>query len=132
MLITIERPFRLCLATLLGLGLTVEVGLIGSVQLGIVGAACAMTIGYASVYLLVSATAFGEALGFGGWLAHQARLLMTLAWYAAGALTAAHVPIGRLHPWLDAVVRCGLLAMWGLPPLWVWARRHGWGGLFER
>jgi O-antigen/teichoic acid export membrane protein len=132
MLITIERPYALFLATLLGLGLTAEAGLLGAVHGGIVGVAWAMTFGYAAVYVFTSAAAFRVALGLGGWLGHQVRLLATLGWYAAGALGAAHVPLGEFPLWLAAFLRCGLLAVWGLPSLWMWGRRHGWGGVFDR
>lgn len=132
MLITIERPYRLCLATVLGLALSTLAGLIGAERAGIVGVAWGMTLGHTAVYLFTSAVAFYATLGASGWIRHQARLALTLGWFAAAALLAAHLPIGVEHRWLALAARCAILAAFGLPPLWVWGRRHGWGGLLER
>jgi hypothetical protein len=90
-----------------------------------------MTVGYACVYLLTSFTAFFAGLGARGWWAHQARLAGTLAWYAAGALIASRMPLPITSRWLAFAVRCVILAGWIGPPLWVWAERHRWGGLFR-
>jgi O-antigen/teichoic acid export membrane protein len=130
MLITIERPYRLCAVTVIGLALSAVAALIGAERFGIVGVAWAMTLGYCAVYILTSGVAFYDALGATGWMRHQLRLAKTLAWFAAGSLIAAHAPISLGNRWLDLVARCVFLAAWGLPPLWVWARRHNWGGLF--
>ena len=32
------------------------------------------------------------------------------------------------HGWIELTARSMVLAAWLLPALWVWARRHGWGG----
>jgi len=129
-LITIERPYRLCLATLIGLVCATIAGLIGADRLGIVGVAWGMSLGYATVYFLTSATALVPALGWRGWLIHQVRLARTLAWFAAGGLIAGHVPlVGHERTWGALVVRCVLLTAWLLPALVTWGRRHRWGGL---
>ena len=86
LLITIGRPYRLCLATTAGLVLTVLAGWVGADRAGIVGVAWGMSLGYATVYLLTSATAFLPALGWRGWFVHLGRLAGTLAWFAAGCL----------------------------------------------
>ena len=126
MLIAIERPYRLFLATCLGLLLTAVAGTVGADRAGIVGVARGMSIGYATVFALTSATAFLPALGWQGWLTHQFRLARTLSWYAAGAVIAAHVPRANF------AIRCALLAVWLLPALWSWGRAHHWGGLLNR
>lgn len=132
MLITINRPYRLAIATLLGLAVIAGLGAAGAARDGIVGVARGMTAGYAAVYLLTSFVAFGPTLGPAGWCAHQLRLAGILGWYAAGAILAAHVPLPIAPFWADFAARCLLLLAWGLPPLWFWARRHGWGGLLDR
>lgn len=132
MLITVNRPYRLCVATLLGLALAAATGAFGASSAGLIGVAWGMTAGYASVYLLTSATAFVPSLGLLGFLAHQVRLLRGLSWYAFAALTSAHVPLPRLAHGVDFCVRCLILAALGLPPLWLWGRAHGWGGLLDR
>ncbi|CAN5908808.1 hypothetical protein BH23PLA1_BH23PLA1_29900 [soil metagenome] len=131
-LITVERPFRLATATLLGLALTATAGAIGADRAGIVGVAWGMSIGYASVYLLTATVAFSAELGGRAWLIHQGRVFSTVAWYAAGAILAAHLPLPELSEWPTFAIRCSLLCAWGLPTLWLWGRRHGWGGIFER
>jgi O-antigen/teichoic acid export membrane protein len=132
MLITIDRPYRLCLATLAGLTLTAVAGTVGADRAGIVGVAWGMTIGYAAVSLLTSAAALVPTLGRHAWLAHQARLVKTLVWYATGAGVAGHLPLPAVGRWREFSLRCLILAAWTLPLLWTWARRHGWGGVFER
>ena len=130
-LITIDRPYRLCLATTLGFLIAMAAGLIGADRAGIVGVARGMSLGYASVYLLTSATAFVPALGWRGWLAQQGRIGGTLAWFTAGSLLAGHVPIRGPGPRAAFVGRCVILALWMLPALATWGRRHRWGGLFD-
>jgi len=132
MLITVDRPYRLCLATLAGLAITAAAGILGADWAGIRGVAWGMSIGYAAVYLLTSASAFVPGLGWGGWLGHQARLAATIAGYTAGAMLAAHLPLPFLACWSAFALRCMILACWTLPPLWLWGRRHGWGGILER
>jgi O-antigen/teichoic acid export membrane protein len=131
MMIAVERPYRLFLATVLGLALTAAAGTLGAGRAGIVGVAWGMSLGYAGVYLLTGAVALAPGLGARAWLAHQARLAATLAGFAAGTLVAAHVPLD-LPRWVAFAARCLILAAWILPPLILWARRHGWGGVFER
>lgn len=128
-LITVDRPYRLCLATLLGLAITAVAGAVGAQQAGIVGVAWGMSLGYAVVSLLTSAAALVPELGSRGWLGHQARVAVSLTWYAAGALVAAHIPLPACGPFAAIVVRTLILAAWGLPTLWSWGRRHAWGGL---
>ena len=134
MLIAIDRPYRLCLATLLGLALTAAAGSIGADRAGIVGVAWGMTIGYAAVYVLTSATAF-VPLGWDcWWVRHQARLARTARRASRPARSStAHVPLGLDDPL--ARPRRPLPASW--PPgscrrSGSGARRHGWGGLLER
>ena len=128
MLIATGRPYRLCLATLAGLALLAEAGAIGAVRGGIVGVAWGMSLGYAGVYLLTVAAAATDARA---WAAHQVRMARTLGWYGAGAVVAAHWPLG----WRgmgEVAARGLILAAWTGPPLWAWGRRHGWGGLVGR
>ncbi|GAC1337616.1 MAG: hypothetical protein NVSMB14_04780 [Isosphaeraceae bacterium] len=133
MLITINRPYRLCLATLLGLALTIVAGAAGAGKSGLVGVAWGLTIGYAGVYLLTSATAFAGGLGVRGWFAHQGRLATVFAWYVTGELGATHAPLPiQANRWIIFAVRCALLVLWIAPPLWIWGRRNRWGGLLDR
>ena len=132
LLIAIDRPYRLFSATSLGLAATFLGGWIGAERAGIVGVAQGTSIGYTVVALLTSGAAFVPALGVMGWGAHLGRLAFSLAWFAAGAGIASHVPIGNAGPWAGFTIRCGVLAAWLLPSLWVWGRRHGWGGVFDR
>jgi hypothetical protein len=106
--------------------------MVGADRAGIVGVAWGMSLGYATVYLFTSATAFLPALGWRVWIAHQGRLAGTLAWFTAGALIAGHVPIGGPGRWGALFGRCAILALWVLPALAAWGRRHHWGGLFDR
>src|SRR5207247_428535 len=69
-LITVDRPFRLCLATLAGLALAVVAGIRGADAAGIVGVAWAMTAGYSAISLLTSAAALVPALGWRAWIGH--------------------------------------------------------------
>jgi O-antigen/teichoic acid export membrane protein len=131
-LITIGRPYRLFLATLLGLVATALMGFLGARSAGIVGVAWGMTFGYSIVAILTSAAAFLPGLGWAGWGAHLVRVASSLAWFAAGAVVAAHGPIGVEGRWSDFFLRCLLLALWMLPALGLWGRRHGWGGLLDR
>ena len=55
MLITIDRPYRLCLATLAGLAVLAVAGTLGADRAGIVGVAWGMSLGYAAVSALTSA-----------------------------------------------------------------------------
>ena len=131
MLIALGRPYRLALATLAGLALTAVAGAIGADRAGIIGVAWGMSVGYGLVSALTGATAFVPTLGGRAWLAHQARLARTLAWYAAGAGIAAHLPLPGLRAWSGFAARCAILAVWLLPALVAWARRHRWGGLWD-
>jgi O-antigen/teichoic acid export membrane protein len=132
LLITIDRPYRLFLATSLGLGATALGGWLGVGYLGIVGVAWGMTFGYLVVAMLTSATALVPFLGWKGWGAHLLRVAFVLAWFAAGAIVAGHRPIGVEGRWSEFSMRCLFLAIWILPALWLWGRRYGWGGLFDR
>ncbi|MGE5755012.1 MAG: lipopolysaccharide biosynthesis protein [Planctomycetaceae bacterium] len=131
LLITIERPYRLFLATLLGLAATALGGCLGAGRAGIVGVAWGMTFGYAVVALLTSAAAFVPALGWTGWGAHLGRVARSSAWFAAGAIAAGHWPLGIVGRWADFSVRCALLTAWLLPALRLWGRRYGWGGILD-
>ncbi len=128
MLITIERPYRLALVTLVGLAIATLLGLIGADRAGIVGVAWGMSAGYAIVFVLTGATAFVPTLGIRAWGIHLLRLALILGWVAAGVVVASIIGPG-LGRWGDAAVRLGVLAAWTLPALWVWGIRQGWGGL---
>jgi O-antigen/teichoic acid export membrane protein len=127
MLIAVGRPYRLCLATLAGLAVTAAAGAAGADRAGIVGVAWGMTVGYAAVFGLTSASALVPLLGVRAWLGHVGNLARTLAWFAAGALLSAHAPTGLTNPVVDLAARCGFLTLWLLPPLLCWARRLGRG-----
>jgi O-antigen/teichoic acid export membrane protein len=130
-LITIGRPYRLCLATTVGLAVTALTGWLGAELAGIVGVAWGMSFGYATVFLLTSVTAYLPALGWSGWFLHLARLAGTLAWYAAGAAVACTLPVAGATSWYGCAARCVILSLWMLPALIAWGRRHRWGGLLE-
>jgi O-antigen/teichoic acid export membrane protein len=132
MLIAVGRPGLLLLATLAGLSLTAVAGAIGADRAGIVGVASGMTIGYAAVSALTVAAAIVPALGWRAWFAHQVRLVHTLSWYASGALFSAHLPLVGPGRWDGFAIRCAILTAWTLPALWIWGRRHGWGGILAR
>lgn len=132
MLIALDRPYRLCLATLAGLAVTTVAGAIAAEHAGIVGVAWGMSVGYAFVFLFTSATAFVPPLGWKLWAIHQAHLSRSIAVYATGALIAAHVPLPGFSRWVEFAVRCTILAAWGLPALWIWGRSHEWGGFRRR
>jgi hypothetical protein len=130
MLIAVGRPYRLCLATLAGLALLAELGAIATVRHGIVGTAWAMSLGSCGVLALTGAAAFAHGSGGIAWLGHQGRLIAILSWFAAGALVAAHAPIGLPTP-AELAIRGLVLAAWTLPPLWILGCRYGWGGLLR-
>lgn len=132
MLIAVERPYRLCLATLVGLALTAMAGTIGADRAGIVGVAWGMTVGYGAVYWFTSAAAFVRPLGWRAWLAHQARLGLTLGIFLAGALIAERLPLPPLSTLAALIGRCTFLAAWLLPLLVAWGWAHDWGGLWKR
>ena len=131
MLIAVDRPYRLALATLAGLVLTAEVGAIGGSGWGIVGVAYGMSIGFAGVFLFTGAAAYVPTLGWRAWLVHLGRLALTLALFATGAVVADRIPLPGPGRWAAFAIRCVILAAWGLPPLWIWGRRHEWGGVFR-
>lgn len=131
MLIAVGRPYRLCLATLVGLAFLAEIGMIGAVRGGLAGVAWAMSIGFGFVYVLTSATAYVGPLGWAVWLRRQARLALMLAWFAGGAVVAASAWPGLLGL-IGIGARAGVLACWTLPPLWVWGQRYRWGGVLDR
>lgn len=129
MLIALGHPYRLAVATLIGLGVAAAAGIVGADRAGIVGVAWGMTVGYAAVALLTSAAATIPTLGFLAWVGHVARLGRTLAGLAAATLATTHIPLGLDAFWPDFAVRCLILAAWILPTAWCWGRRHDWGGL---
>ena len=129
MLIAVGQPYRLAMATLLGLAVAVAAGIIGADRGGIVGVAWGMTLGYAAVAGLTSATATVPALGGRAWLVHLARLAWTLVAFAAATLATTHLPLGLRAFWPDFAVRCLILMSWLAPTAWFWGRRHQWGGL---
>jgi O-antigen/teichoic acid export membrane protein len=132
MLIAIERPYRLCLATLAGLALTAAAGAVGAERAGIVGVAWGMSIGYAAVYVLTSAAAFAQPLGLRAWTTHLVRLAGSILPFLAGAFLTSWMPIRGVSSWVDFAARCAILAAWGLPLLWLWGKQHQWGGFNRR
>jgi O-antigen/teichoic acid export membrane protein len=131
LLITVEKPYRLVFATVLGLALTLIAGMIGAVKQGIVGVAWGMTVGYLSVFLLTEASAFLPSLGMRAWMSHLGRLLVIHAWVGTGVLIALLVApdIGRLA---QVTIQIVLVLMWTLPVVWLWGVRQGWGGLIQK
>lgn len=124
MLITVGHPYRLCLATLLGLAVTVAAGTFGADRAGIVGVAFGMTVGYAAVFALTSGSAVVPFLGWSAWAAHLSRLGGWFAAFVAASLLTAHVPLGFVTPWADSAARTALLFGWLLPVCGTWACRH--------
>ncbi len=129
LLITLSRPYRLCLATTGGLALTILAGWLGADRAGIVGVAWGMSLGYATVYLLTSAAAFLPALGWRAWSIHLGRVAGTLSWFAAGSVIVGHFALVDERHWRAFVTQCGVLGVWMIPALIAWGRRHRWGGL---
>ncbi len=132
MLIAVGRPYRLAGATLLGLAFATVAGIIGADRAGIVGVAWGMTLGYAAVALLTSATATIPPLGLTAWIGHLARLGRTLLGFTLAVLVTTHLPLGPLPFWPDFACRCVILASWLAPTAWFWGQRHDWGGLRRR
>lgn len=125
MLIAVGRPYLLCLATLLGLGLTLATTSLGADRAGIVGVAWGMSAGSALVFALTSASAAVPFLGWSTWVAHLARLTAWVVVFTVGTLAAAHLPLGALDKWTECAGRAGLLAAWLAPLAIFWVRRHG-------
>jgi len=123
MLITVGRPYRLCLATLLGLAATAAAGTLGADRGGIVGVAWGMTAGYAAVFALTSAAAAVPFVGWTAWAAHQFRLAVWLAGFAGATLFTAHVPLGIEGRWPAFAARVALLSAWLIPACSLWAWR---------
>ncbi len=132
MLIAIGRPYRLFLATLLGLAITAVAISIGADSAGIVGVAWGMTFGSALLFLLLSATAIVPLLGLSRWTRHQARLFVMIGGFSTATLLTAHLDLGLRPGWLDLAAHCMLLTVWLAPTLWIWADRHEWGGVWTR
>lgn len=130
-LIAVGRPYRLAAATLAGLAVQATAGIVGADRGGIVGVAWGMSIGYAAVATLTSLAAVARPLGRAAWLAHLGRLARTLAGFALATLLTAHVPLGPLAFRPDFALRCLVLVAWVAPTLWLWGRRHDWGGLIH-
>ncbi len=128
MLITIERPYRLCIATACGLCVTAGAAVFGADRAGLVGVAWGMTVGYVIVYVTTTFLAFVPTLGIKGWLVHQRIVLGSICWFALGALLAAHGPTGSIEGWRAFSLRALFLFAWIAASLWIWAERQGWGG----
>lgn len=132
MLITVGRPYRLCLATAVGLAAAAAAGTVGADRGGIVGVAWGMSAGYAVVFLLTSAAAVVPFAGWSAWARHLLRLAVRLAAFAAAALATAHAPLGVAGPRADFAARAALVSAWVVAACGVWAWRHGWGGFAGR
>ena len=124
-LITVGRPYRLCLATLIGLAVTLAAAIVGADRAGIVGVAWGMSAGYALVFMLTSAAATTPFIGCREWIAHLMRLIGWIAGFGLGTVVAAHLPLGALDRWTELAARVGLLALWLVPTGIVWLWRHG-------
>jgi O-antigen/teichoic acid export membrane protein len=116
MLITIGRPYRLAVATLVGLAVVGAASVIGADRAGIVGVAWGMTAGYAAVFLLSSATAFISCVGLGDWCLHLLRLGAVIGWVVAGVALVGTISTG-LGAWGDVGLRLGGLGTWCVPLL---------------
>lgn len=125
MLIAVERPYRLALATLLGLALTTGAGLVGAGRAGIVGVAWGMTAGYSAIFLITGATAFVPHVGVRAWWRHLLRLIILLSWLALGIALISMISTGS-GDWIDLAAHLVLLAAWAAPPLVLWGWRSGW------
>ncbi len=123
-LITVGSPYRLALATLVGLAITGAAAAIGADRAGIVGVAWGMTAGYAAVFLLSSATAFVPRVGIRDWLMHLLRIAAAIGWIVVGVALVASLSTG-LGTWPDLGLRLGGLGMWFTPPLAAWAWHRG-------
>jgi O-antigen/teichoic acid export membrane protein len=115
-LIAVGKPYRVVLATLLGGAVAALAVSIGSTRGGLTGVAWGTSIGYVVIYAATSMAAFCGALGRRSFLMHQARVLLALAWFAAGGMLA----IASNSP----ALRCMLLAVWSVPAV-VFIRRPG-------
>ena len=82
MLITIGRPYRLCLGTLVALALTAGFGLLGADRAGIVGRGVGDVGRLSVVFCVTSAIAIVPDLGPTAWLAHIGRLSIPTLWFA--------------------------------------------------
>lgn len=132
MLIAINRPYQLAVAMVAALAILVGFGTFAARRWGIVGVAWSMSLGYAAVYLLTSLVAFRALLGDRAWWLHQSKVAADLAWFALGTIIATHMLIPSMERWLEFALRCLFLAAWVTPRLWIWGRKHRWGGLFGR
>ncbi len=103
-MISMGRPYRLCVATVAGMVLVAEVGAIGAVRSGIVGVAWGMSIGYAGVALLTSASAVIPELGWKAWGAHLTRLLLLCGWFGVASWFASGISMGG-PGWRDQIAR---------------------------
>ena len=127
MLIAIGRPYMLCLAALMGLGITAIAAALGGDRAGIVGVAWGMSVGYACAFGLTSAAAFVPLIGLTKWLEHQWRLSRTIVGFTLATLFVSHVPLGQSNRWQELAGRSILLASWLIPTLLHWARQYGFG-----
>ncbi len=128
LLIAIGRPYRLLLATAAGLAITAALGVIGARHAGIVGVAAAMSLGYLTVFLATSRTAFRSTLGAAAWRAHLGRLAAGALPFAMAAGLAAHLPLPATGPVWEWLTRGLMLALAIAPPA-AWAAHQS--GLLE-
>ncbi|WP_435021716.1 lipopolysaccharide biosynthesis protein [Tundrisphaera sp. TA3] len=128
-MIALGRPYRLALATLVGLAATAGFGIVGADRAGMVGVAWGVSLGYAIVSALTACVAFAPLLGVRAWIGHGARTCRTLVGFTLGTLLVAHWPLNDLGSWAALALRTLALAAWLAPTMWLWGRRHEWGGL---
>jgi O-antigen/teichoic acid export membrane protein len=122
MLIAVHRPFRLLLATGIGLGIVSACGAAGALHGGMFGVAWGMSLGYTCVFLTTGAAAFVPLLGWRVWLRHVTAISGIVLWFVCGALLADQVnssssTIAAIFP------RTLTLAIWSLPAFWRYLAR---------
>lgn len=124
-LIATGQPYRLLVATLLGLVIVAFAGALGAWRNGIVGVAWGMSLGFAAVFLLTDATAFFRASGGClGWLAHLGRLGVGLGGVAVSASLASQVTFGSGSIVQEAFARLLVLSLGFLAVAVAWMRVH--------
>ncbi|MGE3821534.1 MAG: lipopolysaccharide biosynthesis protein, partial [Isosphaeraceae bacterium] len=130
-LIAVGQPYRLGLATVLGLLVTTYAAIAGADAAGLVGLAWGVSLGFTTTFLVTNGVALVPWLGWTRWLKHMLRIGLTTIVVTLATLVVTHVPLGLTDPWIDLTVRVGALGAGSLTWLAFWGRRHGWGGLLK-
>jgi O-antigen/teichoic acid export membrane protein len=113
MLIAIGRPYRLFVATTIGLVIVAVCGWTGARLAGLVGVAGGVSIGFGCVYLLTSLTALGGFVGLSLWLRHLVRLCTIFGWCVAGSWLA--LALSPHESVLAGLVRALVLCLFAAP-----------------